>query len=120
MYATAVTGLEIGTYMYNQIIIKMFFCPDNYEEFLKREQEWFKEMEIKHREHVLKTFPSLCGFFNLSTDFTEEELENAYKQMRLKYHPDRPHGDKEKFMRAFEVYNEIKSNYKYYKEISQR
>lgn len=98
----------------------MFSCPDNYEEFAKIEQEWLKKFEIQHREHVLKTFPSFCNFFELSTDFTEEELEKAYRQMRLKYHPDRLNGDKEKFMQALEIYNELKSNYKYYKEITQR
>lgn len=98
----------------------MFNCPDNYEEYAKTMQEWIKELEIQHREHVLKTFPSYCSFFDLSTGFTEEELEKAYRLTRLKYHPDRLNGNKEKFMQAFEIYNELKSNYKYYKEITQR
>lgn len=97
----------------------MFNCPDNYEEFLKREREWNKWMETKHREYTLKTFPILCNFFNLPTDFDEDELEKSYREMRLNTHPDRVNGDKEKFMKAFEVYNELKSLHEYYKEITQ-
>lgn len=98
----------------------MFNCPDNYEEFLEKEREWHKMMEIEHREYTLKTFPILCDFFNLPIDFNEEELEKTYKEMRLNTHPDRANGNKEKFMKACEVYNELKSLYKYYKEITQR
>ncbi|MBD5288062.1 hypothetical protein HDR70_01285 [bacterium] len=98
----------------------MFNCPDNYEEFLKEEKEWYQRIEIEHREYALKNYPILCAFFNLPIDFTEEELEKTYREMRLNTHPDRPNGNKEKFMKAFEVYNELKSLHKYYKEITQR
>ncbi|MDE7440560.1 MAG: hypothetical protein K2M69_00115 [Muribaculaceae bacterium] len=96
----------------------MFNCPDNYEEFLEKEREWYKMKEIEYRGYTIKTYPVLCDFFNLPIDFKEEELERGYREMRLNTHPDRPNGNKEKFMKAFEVYNELKSLHKYYKEIT--
>lgn len=96
----------------------MFNCPDNYEEALKYEQEWIQQIEMEYRKKVVKTFPIMCKFFNLSSDFTEEELEKAYKQARHKYHPDKPDGDKEKFMQASEFYSELKSIRKYYPELT--
>ena len=93
----------------------MFFCPDNYEEFLKETQEWVRNVELKYIDHITKSYPSFCDFFNLPKDFNEDELDKAYRSFRLKYHPDRPNGDKEKFMRALEIYNELKAYYKYHR-----
>jgi len=35
---------------------------------------------------------------------TPDELRNAYRKMAAKYHPDRPHGDSEKFKLINEAY----------------
>lgn len=97
----------------------MFRCPDNYEDYLKKQQEWSQKNAAETRAYILKTYPVLCNFFNLPVDFKEEELEKAYREIRLKNHPDRPNGDAEKFMKAFEIYKELKSMYECYKRITQ-
>lgn len=96
----------------------MFRRPNNYEEYLKKQQELSHENAIKTREYILKVYPVLCDFFNLPIDFKEEELEKAYKEVLLKNHPDSPNGDKEKFMKAFETYKKLKSLYEHYKKIT--
>lgn len=87
----------------------MFCCPKNYGEFKTEEWRIGIEAKIEYLQYVLKTFPVLCDFFNLPVYFKDEELEKAYREMRLNTHPDRPYGDNEKFMKAFEVYNELKA-----------
>lgn len=96
----------------------MFNCPDNYEDLFKWAEGWVQGNATEAREYVLRTHPVLCDFFNLPADFKDEELEKAYRKVRLKTHPDSPNGDKEKFMRAFEVYKELKSIHEYYKELT--
>lgn len=96
----------------------MFGITDNYEETLKHEREWAQLVEAEYRKRIIRSYPVMCNFFNLTSNFTKEELERAYKEARLKYHPDKPDGDKEKFMQAYEFYNELKSIRRYYPEVT--
>ncbi len=45
---------------------------------------------------------------NLPEDFTKEDLEESYKKARIKYHPDKPDGDKETFQLSIEAYLKLK------------
>lgn len=44
----------------------------------------------------------------ISEGFTKEDLERAYKKALIKYHPDKPNGDKDKFEQVTEAYLLIK------------
>ena len=79
-------------------------------------REWIKELENKHRAYTRKTYPLLCKFFNLTENFTEEELYKAFRKMRVKYHPDQPNGDIEMFMQVREKYDELKGMMTVYKK----
>ena len=39
---------------------------------------------------------------------SEKTLERAYKRAALKYHPDRPNGDAEKFLRCTKAFETLK------------
>lgn len=55
------------------------------------------------------------GILEISEDFTEKELEKAYRKALLKYHPDKPNGDKNRFEQATEAYLLIKDLNESYK-----
>lgn len=50
----------------------------------------------------------------ISEGFTKEDLEKAYKKALIKYHPDGPNGDKDRFEQVTEAYlliKDIKESY---------
>lgn len=53
-------------------------------------------------------YSSYYQILSLPENYTKEELEKAYKKTRIKYHPDKPDGDKEKFAFATEAYLRLK------------
>lgn len=51
----------------------------------------------------------LYEVLGISRDASEQEIKKAYKKLSMKYHPDRPNGDEEKFKKINEA-NKILSN----------
>lgn len=45
-----------------------------------------------------------CQILNVSMNTSKEELKTIYKQLVLKYHPDRNNGDSSKFIKIHEAY----------------
>lgn len=60
------------------------------------------------------------ALLKLSEGFTKEDLERAYKKALIKYHPDKPNGDKEKFEQSTEAYLKFKDILWYRDHITQR
>lgn len=63
-------------------------------------------------------FNDLLNLFNLSTDYTKEQLENA-KNILIKIHPNNSHCDKKYYDLFLQAYNIIQTNLKENKKISQ-
>ncbi|MBD5267030.1 MAG: DnaJ domain-containing protein [Bacteroides sp.] len=66
-------------------------------------EQWFKPVDYSPYYEIL----------NLNEDCTKEDLEKAYKKVRIKYHPDRLDGDKEKFEQTTEAYLKLKELLRY-------
>lgn len=86
--------------MNTKIKIQTVICTENLDDHIVVE-----EYEVDcAKEYAL---------LNLSEGFTQEDLEKAYKKALIKFHPDRPEGDKEKFEQATEAYKKFKELLRY-------
>jgi curved DNA-binding protein CbpA len=65
------------------------------------------------------TKENMLSVFKLNNNFTEEELKISYKKLALRYHPDRPDGDKDKFQLVTNFYMELLEDIKLKKEDKQ-
>jgi len=87
------------------------FCSQT--SFPKREKKIFKftcDMKNKReekKEEEKESFYDALGVKN-TRDLSEKTLERAYKKCALKYHPDRPNGNAEKFLRCTKAFETLK------------
>jgi DnaJ homolog subfamily B member 4 len=52
--------------------------------------------------------PDYYKILGVSRTATDEEIRKAYKKLSMKYHPDRPNGDEERFKQINEAYDVLK------------
>lgn len=69
--------------------------------------------------NIMPDYSPFYEILDLNEDFTKEELDRAYKKARIKYHPDKFDGDKEKFELSTEAYLKFKYMLRH-KNITQR
>lgn len=55
---------------------------------------------------------SFYDILEVGRDATEAEIKKAYRSLSLKYHPDRPGGDAEKFKQISEAYETLSDGQK--------
>ena len=66
-----------------------------------------KNKREEKKEEEKESFYDVLGVKN-TRDLSEKTLERAYKKCALKYHPDRPTGDAEKFLRCTKAFETLK------------
>jgi curved DNA-binding protein CbpA len=66
------------------------------QEFLRRQRERRKEYDAKLGELQSEKATAL-QVFQLNSKYSMAEVRSSYKKLALKYHPDKPGGDKDKF-----------------------
>lgn len=101
----------------------MLVTEDQLEKF--RESEFpfggvpFQDSPSLFDQNITTNYSPFYEILNINEDFTKEELEKAYKKTKIKYHPDKLDGDKEKFELATEAYLKLKKLL-WYKNLTQR
>ncbi len=66
-----------------------------------------KNKREEKKEEEKESFYDALGVKN-TRDLSEKTLERAYKKCALKYHPDRPNGNAEKFLRCTKAFETLK------------
>jgi len=66
-----------------------------------------KRKEEEEEEEEEETFYDILGV-RKTEQLSEKTLERAYKKSALKYHPDRPSGDAEKFLKCTKAFETLK------------
>ena len=66
-----------------------------------------KNKREEKKEEEKESFYDVLGVKN-TRDLSEKTLERAYKKCALKYHPDRPNGNAEKFLRCTKAFETLK------------
>jgi curved DNA-binding protein CbpA len=71
----------------------------------------------KPREYVVKEMLSIFNLHN--SKYTEQELKLSYKKLAMRYHPDRPNGNNDKFQLITRFYNALMEDLKLKEEDKQ-
>lgn len=81
--------------------------------------EVYQKAEMARKEEIkklLRVYSRLCKFFNVSENYTDEELSKSYRKLLIKYYPDKPDGSLKKFDKVKYFYKKLKE----VKNITQR
>tara|TARA_B100000787_G_C16198499_1_gene302883 strand:+ start:775 stop:1881 length:1107 start_codon:yes stop_codon:yes gene_type:complete len=102
------TNIELGfinsiknthSKLQNKVNQKTFNLVSN---FLSKIEKEPVESKPTEREYTMKEMIGIFGF-NTQT-YSEQELKNSYKKLAMRYHPDRPNGNNEKFQLITKFY----------------
>lgn len=80
------------------------------EEQAKRKQEFMRQQRERRREYEAKLGEiqseqaTAIQVFQLNSQYSMNELKRSYKKLAIKYHPDKPTGDKDKFQLITKYY----------------
>ena len=66
----------------------------------------------KRHLHTSKPLSNYYDTLGITKDATEEEIKKAYKDLAKKYHPDRPEGNEEIFIRVKDAHETLSNTSK--------
>ena len=104
-------SLSSCAFIYDVIRELLFVLfPNVFSQEKKKSAQFTCDMKNKReekKEEEKESFYDVLGVKN-TRDLSEKTLERAYKKCALKYHPDRPTGDAEKFLRCTKAFETLK------------
>ena len=104
-------SLSSCAFIYDVIRELLFVLfPNVFSQEKKKSAQFTCDMKNKReekKEEEKESFYDVLGVKN-TRDLSEKTLERAYKKCALKYHPDRPNGNAEKFLRCTKAFETLK------------
>ena len=105
---------SLSAFIYDDVLLmgELVFVlfPNVFSQEKKKSAQFTCDMKNKReekKEEEKESFYDVLGVKN-TRDLSEKTLERAYKKCALKYHPDRPTGDAEKFLRCTKAFETLK------------
>lgn len=123
--AIAEGGIDDYEEILFQRICNHFSIPREYQAHIKRSAYYnynvrknnsYQEQKKSQQKQNNERFQQSIEFFNLPANYSEQELEKAWKKIIMMYHPDKFHNEKpeiyhlmnQKFLEAKEIYEYLK------------
>ena len=86
----------------NYLVLRHFQYISTLEDPNRNKRSW-KRQEKKTKKRMVKE-TKLYDLLGISPNATEQEIKKGYRKAALKYHPDKPTGDTEKFKQISEAF----------------